>query len=120
MKKIKFAILLSLILLCFSSLYHPVFEEFRLYKHEGEKVALYFSQVLEKENNAYLVATEYGNETVICELELSIEETVSFYGAVRDGKLIAEKVHSHQNPSIPYYLSAVGLVLLLFSLRKNA
>jgi len=86
-------------------------------EHSGEKIALYFAEVYEKEDmSTYIVKVGESKVKVVCNDNFEEGDVVSFNGIVHNNTLISEKHHIHRHPDSAFYLSipAVFLFLIVF------
>jgi hypothetical protein len=100
---------------------YPVFEPFDLEEHEGEKIALYYMKIVEREGSVYYAETSLTGKRVriLSDGDFAPGEVVSFYGLIKEGMLVNEEYRLHPYPNALYYLSALGLMLfLVLFLRK--
>ena len=113
-------IILGILFLSYYSYLYPIAEEGDLSKYEGGRRSLYFVEVLDNNESLQVVRSIYsGAETeVVLDAELEIGSVVSFYGEIKEGRLIAEKHHVHEHPWMSYYLSAIALLILIFILNR--
>ena len=119
-----FARAITVILFLLLSIYfvqHPVFERFDISRHEGEIIPVYFAKIAESSEGGYIV--EIGLEKqlveVVTDARLKTGEVVSFYGPVKNNRLIAQRHHCHKYPNMPYCLSLIGLVGFLWLMKRE-
>ena len=100
---------------------YPIFKELDLSKHEGEEIALYFMEIIERQKDGYLVKTRLSEEEayVVSNADFKEGSVVSFYGLVQNGKLVSQRYHIHKRPNTPYYLSSIGLGLFLIGFLRR-
>ena len=119
-----FARIGSLVLIFLLSVYfvqNPIFEEFDISKHEGETIPVYFTKITGKAQEGYIVETgiEKTHFEVIIDEEFRFGEIVTFYGTIKNSRIIVQKTHRHAYPDVSYYLSLIGLVVFLWVMKRE-
>lgn len=118
---IRIGTILLFLLLSIYFVQHPVFERFDISRHEGETIPMYFTEIAGKSEGGYIVETgiEKQRVKVITDADIKTGEVVSFYGTVKNNRLIAQKHHRHRYPDMPYYLSSIGLIGFLWLMKRE-
>ncbi|MEE8403208.1 MAG: hypothetical protein V3R93_05600 [Candidatus Hydrothermarchaeaceae archaeon] len=114
----------TIILLLLLSIYfvqHPLFERFDISEYEGDIIPLYFIKIADSSEGGYVVEAGISGERaeVITDVHFKTGDIVSFYGPVKNNRLIAQKYHRHKYPNMVYYLSVAGLVGFLWLMKKE-
>lgn len=107
------------VFLCFlAATTSPIVEKLDFRRFEGKERTLGFVRVLDVEDGSYLVGRMFSGEEIWvywggCDEPLAVGDVVSIHGVVEGGKLLVDRVHTHQHPWTSYYLSTFGLLALL-------
>lgn len=120
-KWISFLLFILLFILCFLSVIYSPAELTFVPQSESKRTSLQMVIIEKRNGNLYEIETRFTKEkcTVLCNADFEKGDTVSFYGDVENGVLIAEDYHIHNYPDFPYYISVVGLVFALFVFYKE-
>ena len=100
---------------------YPVFKDSPLSEYEGEALPIYFAKVIGKSEEGYNIVQGTGTEEigVITDAKLENGDIVSFYGIVKNNRLILQKHHLHENPETTIYLSVIGLFSFLLLMKRR-
>ena len=66
-----------------------------------------------------MIGLEKQQIEVITDDHFNAGETVSFYGTIKNSRLIAQKHHRHAYPDVSYYLSLIGLLGFIWLMKKE-
>jgi hypothetical protein len=118
---VRIGTILLFLLLSIYFVQHPIFERPDISQHEGEVIPLYFTEIADSSEGGYIVeiGIEKRQVEVVTDAHFKTGEVASFYGTVKNNRLIAQKHHRHKHPNMPYYLSSVGLVGFLWLMKRE-
>ncbi len=118
---IRIGTILLFLLLSIYFVQHPIFENTEISKYEGEVRPFYFTEIAEKSEGGYtvLIGLEKQQIEVITDDHFDAGEIVSFYGTIKNNRLIVQRHHLHEYPDMSYYLSTIGLLGFLYLMKKE-
>ena len=118
---VRIGTILLFLLLSIYFVQHPIFERSDISQHEGEVIPLYFTEIADSSEDGYVIEIDIEKQQieVVTDAHFKTGEVASFYGTVKNNRLIAQKHHRHKHPNMPYYLSSVGLVGFLWLMKKE-
>lgn len=118
---VRMGTILLFLLLSIYFVQHPIFERSDISQHEGEVIPLYFTEIADKSEDGYIVeiGIEKQQVEVVTDAHFKTGEVASFYGNIKNNRLIVQKHHRHEYPNTPYYLSFIGLIGFLWLMKRE-
>lgn len=100
---------------------YPIFKDTDASTFEGETIPLYFFEVVGKSESGYIVmeGTSKNEIEVVTDARFEIGNVVSFYGTIKNNRLIVQKHHLHKYPGMRIYLSLIGLVAFAYLMARG-